>query len=222
MTKIVYYTYTDNCFSFSPDLVLKNLTGYVKQTLLHCPAFVNNLKNTYAIRMPIDYDLALSEGKVFSNLRDQAFFDQCVVVRDTEEGVCSLKIPRVLFFSADSMELEVKAASYHPNEFTENSIIIEGRYDIGKHFRSLETAFMFKPTKKVTMSAGDVLYYIKLHTTEKVKLVPFHYTADIKSLTESKMLLRQLPKPKPMSYWYDVHEKFYKKRLLKLIKESLL
>lgn len=221
MAKTVYYTYLDNCFSLSPDLVLKDLAGYAKQNLLHCPAFVSNLKNTYTIRIPIDYDLALSEGKVFSNLRDQAFFDQWVIVRDTEEGVCSLKIPRILFFSADSMELEVKAASYHHNGFTENSIIIEGRYDIGKHFRSLETAFMFKPTKKVTMLAGDVLYYIKLHTTEKVKLVPFHCTADIKNLAESKMLLRQR-KPKPMSYWYDIHEKFYKKRLLKLIKESLL
>lgn len=221
MTVVVYYTYADHCFSFAPDLVLKNLTGYAKNTLLHCPAFTNNFKNTYIIKAPIDYELTLSEEKIFSNSQDQDFFDRWVVVRDVKEGVCSLKLPRILFFSADSIELEVKAASHHPNGFTNNATLVEGRYDIGKHPRSLETAFMFGNTKKVTMSAGDVLYYVKLHTTEKIKLVPFHYTADIKDLVLGKLVVRGA-KPKPLSYWYDIHAKFYRKRLLKLIKESLL
>jgi len=221
MTVVVYYTYSDNSFHAEPDLVLKNLNGYAKSTLLHCPAFVNNLKNTYIIRAPIDYDLALEDGKIFSSSRDQTFFDQWVIVRDVEEGVCSLKLPRILFFSVDSMELEVKAASYHSNGFTENSTIIEGRYDIGKHFRPLETAFIFTDSKKVTILAGDPLYYVKINTKEKVKFAPFQYTQDIKSLSESKFLLRQ-KKAKPLHFWYNLHAKFYRKRLLKLIKESLL
>ena len=221
MARVIYYTYADNSFHAEPELVLKHLNGYAKSTLLHCPAFVNNLKNTYIIRASIDYDLTLENKKITSSTRDQDFFDQSVVVRDVEEGVCSFKLPRIILFTEKPVELEVKAANYHPNGFTENSTIIEGRYDIGKHFRALEIAFMFKPTKKVTMSAGDVLYYVKLHTTEKIKLVPFHYTENIKSLVESKFLQRQ-GKPKPLSYWYDIHDKFYKKRIIKLIKESLL
>lgn len=221
MSQIVYYTYLDNCFSFAPEPVLKNLTGYAKKALPQCPAFTRNFKNTYSIKALIDYDLTLDKGNVSSSVRDQAFFDKNVLVRDTKEGACSLLFSRPLFFSEDSLELEVKQATYHANGFTENANIIEGRYNIGKHFRALEIAFMFRKAKKVSMRAGDVLYYVKLHTEENIKFVPFHYTSEIHNFSESKLLVRQ-QKPKPLSYWYDIHEKFYRKRLLKLIKESLL
>ena len=64
MARIVYYTYADNSFHAEPELVLKHLNGYAKSTLLHCPAFVNNLKNTYIIRASIDYDLTLENKKI--------------------------------------------------------------------------------------------------------------------------------------------------------------
>lgn len=221
MATVVYYTYLDNSFYAEPDLVLKNLNGYAKNTLLHCPAFVNNLKNTYIIRSPIDYDLAVEDGKISSSLRDQDFFDRSVVIRDTKQGVCSFKVPRILLFTERPVELEVKTAIHHPNGFTSNSSFIEASYDIGQHFRPLESAFIFTDSKKVTILAGDPLYYVKINTKEKIKFAPFQYTQDIKSLSESKFILRQ-KKAKPLHFWYALHAKFYRKRLLKLIKESLL
>lgn len=221
MTLTVYYTEFSNLFTYEPELVLKNLNGYVKRSLLPCPAFAEALKNTYLIRSVVNYELNLENNRISSPLRDQKFFDTWVSIRDTTEGACSFYAPQIVFFAEESLKLELKPANYHYNGFTNNATIIEGCYDIGRHFRPLEAPFTFRQTKKVTMSRGDPLYYVKFCTEEKIKLVPFHYTPEIASLVDKKFLFRG-GKPKPLSYWYDIHEKFYKKRLLKLIKESLL
>ena len=194
---------------------------YVKHNLLACPAFTEALKNTYLIRSVIDYELTLKNNRVFSTIGNQSFFDDWVSVRDTVEGACSFYAPKITFFAEKPLDIELRPANYHYNGFTNNATIIEGRYDIGRHFRPLEAPFIFKQTKQVIMSRGDPLYYVKFCTKQKVKLVPFQYTQDIKSLTENKFLFRQW-RTNPLSYWYGIHDKFYKKRLLKLIKESLL
>ena len=221
MTRIVYYTEFNNQFSYEPELVLKSLKGYAKKSLLRCPAFTEHLKNTFLVNAVVDYELILEKERIYSPLRDQDFFDRWVRVRDVKEGACTFSAPQILFTSDKPLEMELKNATYHQNGFTDNATIIEGRYDIGRHFRPLESAFLFKDSKKVTVKQGQPLYYVRFNTNEKIKLVPFQYTLDIRNLVENKFVFK-VPRFKPLSYWYDMHEKFYKKRLLKLIKESLL
>jgi len=221
MTITVYYTEFTNNFSFQPESVLKNLEGYAKKTLIKCPAFTENLKNTFLVNAVVDYELILEKGRIYSPLRDQEFFDKWVHIRDIDEGACTFAAPRILFIADKPLELELKTATYHSNGFTDNVTIVEGRYDIGRHFRPLEAAFMFKSSNKVVIELGKPLYYVRFNTNEKIKLVPFQYTPDIKNLTGNKFSFKG-PRIMPLSYWYDMHERFYKKRLLKLIKESLL
>jgi|DEB0MinimDraft_6_1074348.scaffolds.fasta_scaffold80327_1 hypothetical protein len=221
MTITVYYTEASNIFINEPELVLKNLPGVFKKELVHCPAFTASLKNTYMVNSPIDYDLSLTEDKIISSKYDQKFFEDWVLVRSVKDRACSFLAPMVAFFSEIPITLELKAANYHPNGFTDNSILVEGSYNIGKTFRFLEAAFLFKDSGKVVIAEGKPLYYVKFCTEEKVKLVPFHYTPEIQSLYKNRFAFRK-NQNKPLSYWYNMHDKFYKKRLLKLIKKNLL
>lgn len=222
MSITVYYTEASNIFMHAPELVLNNLQRQKNQRLLRCPAFTDSLKNTYLIRSLHTYSLTLDGDRVYADSKGQQFFDQHVFVRDANAGMCSFFSPKLFFFSEQPLVMEQTTAIYHENKFTDGAMLIGGQYNIGKHFRPVETAFYFKAPNKVSFVQDEPIYYVKFHTKEKIKFVPFQFTEDIKTLTSTRLGVKNPNKIIPLSRWYDITEKFYKKRLLKLIKESLL
>ena len=221
MTITVYYTEHDNVFVYPPEPVLKNLPDRVTGAITKCPSFLQELKNTFLIRAPFYYELEWDGEQIRTDIADQSFFNTYVAIRDTKTGFCSFLAPKMYFFAEKPLVMQLKSANYHANEFTKNITLIEGSYDIGRHFRKVEAAF-FMDGRKITIERGEPLYYLKFLTEEKINFSPFQFSKNLKDLIEPRFELRKTKFNTSLDFWYQINDNFYGKKILKHIKQSLL
>ena len=106
---------------------------------------------------------------------------------------------------SDNLELSQLPAYLHPNQFTRNSVIIPGTFNIGKWPRPLDVAFYL--LDKIEIKEGEPLYYIKFNTKESINFKRFIVTERYKKYTNDIILAsRKLerPKIKKLSYFYNL------------------
>ena len=194
--------------------------------ILRCPAFVQSLNNTFVARSPVDYSFNVDKenGIVTSDILSQEAFDDMLLVRDAKSGSCSFNYPRFVFYSEESLDMEVSSAYYHTSDFQDKAMFMGGRYDIGKHFRFTEAAFIAKNSGTITIQNNDPIFYVKFHTKEPIKLIPFFVTRELQETVDMLLAPRRYPpnRPHPLSVWYNLHDRFYAKRILRQVKENIL
>lgn len=222
MTIKVYYTELNSLFANKIRPVLNDVKDNLDRSLLKCPAFTDYLRNTFVVTSPEYYNLHWVVGeKYYTDIKSQEFFNENVNVRDVDTGLCSILLAKYFFFAERPLIMQQKPAEYHRNEFTKNVALLGGEYDVGRHFRWLESSFYFKEPS-ITIEQDDALYYIKFCTTEKVKLIPFQFTDQLRALTKSVLSIKTPERPKPLDFWYNINTNFYRKKMLSIIKQNTL
>lgn len=189
-----------------------------------CPAFQNQTKNLYSLKFPFSYDLIYDGLDLRSNTYDQNFFNNMITVRSLEDRMVSFNI-YYIFISEEPLEVEVTGAYMADNDFVNKTIMIPGRFDIGKWPRNLDCAFMFKKdTKFVSFKKGDDFNYLNFLTNEKINLKKFHISNPLREILESTQRAKKFHKKyQPLTYWYDVYQKAkYKKIVMREIKNNLM
>jgi hypothetical protein len=235
--EVIYEGVPNNSFghiTYAPKLVSKN---YLKifsdiypesgNRVHKCPAVIDDLKNLFEINMPFDYNLKWDgEGYFSTEYFDQDMFDQMLHLRSPKFGICSLVYPRYIMFAEKSLEVSILPAYFSECELNEKTIFVAGKYDIGKHFRSLEMAVKFKKPDTITIKENDPLYYLRFHTNEKIEFKRFYFTEELRELSSSILFLRNTNRTetsRPLSYYYDMFRQMkYKNYILRKIKENLM
>jgi hypothetical protein len=167
----------------------KKITDSDKDSLSainYCPVFNKSLENIYAIKSIYDYSFKIKNNECFSELYDQKFFDNHVLVRSLEKKFFSFSVRYIFFTEEDSLKID---AYQHPvfedNEISKRCMIIPGGFDIGKYFRNLEFAFILKKDfNEFIVNDEDVLYYLKFYTEEKIKFKQFRCNENLKQMME--------------------------------------
>ena len=220
---IVYYAERNNlyieeiiplskcCFD---DIIQDDFNPYIK-----CPAFNDSNKNIFVIKYPFDYNLNWNknESSISSTFYDQNFFNKSLNVRSVKSGLASLMVPRLIFFSEEDLEMEQLPPYLHNvmGVYT----VVPGKFNIGKHFRLIETAIQWFKPGVIEFKENDPLYYIKFYTNEKIIFKKFLYTENISHLQRYFHYKRQhTKKVKPLSWYYD---NSIRKTILKEIKKNL-
>lgn len=191
-----------------------------------CPAFKDVMDSTFTINSPFDFTIrSANEQFMFeAPYASQDFLSKYFLIRDVKSKFFTFKTP-FLFFCEESLQIQQTGAYFNQNNFIDKTLIIPGKYDIGKWFRPLETPFIFKnDIENVSVNENDVLMYVSFLTNKKVILKRFHHTLELEELIrEMSGLKRFKTEFKPLSWFY---EKFssngIKKKVLKLIKENLV
>ena len=191
-----------------------------------CPAYKDVIESTFTINSPFDFTIRSSNGQFMFDApyANQDFLNKYFIIRDVKSKFFTFKTP-FLFFCEESLQMQQTGAHFNQNGFIDKTLIIPGKYDIGKWFRPLETPFIFKNgVESVSVTENDVLTYVNFLTDKKVILKRFHYTQEMEQLVrEMSGLKRFKTEFKPLSWFY---EKFssngIKKKVLKLIKENLV
>jgi hypothetical protein len=191
-----------------------------------CPAYKDVIESTFTINSPFDFTIRSSNGQFMFDApyTNQDFLNKYFFIRDVKSKFFTFKTP-FLFFCEESLQMQQTGAYFNQNGFIDKTLIIPGKYDIGKWIRPLETPFIFKNNvESVSVSENDVLTYVNFLTDKKVILKRFHYTQEMEQLVrEMSGLKRFKTEFKPLSWFY---EKFssngIKKKVLKLIKENLV
>jgi hypothetical protein len=197
-----------------------------KLNLNYCPSFNKSLKNIFEIKSMYDYSFRIEEGKVISDLYDQRFFDQHVVIRDVQKKVFSFIQETIFFTEEDSLQMSSYQFPWlENNAITQRCMPIPGTFDIGKWFRNIEFPFILKGDfNEFEVNYGDVMYYIKFHTDEKINFKQFIFDSKMMDYLGSSLAANNNTN---MGFSKGSMDTFYKlfrhkKRLIKDIKANLI
>jgi hypothetical protein len=188
-----------------------------------CPAFVNSLKNTYALRSLYNYDFKISENSVGSTYYDQDFFNEHVNVRSLQERTFSFNQYYTFFTEEDSLTMTGNLQPYlENNNITDRCTVFPGAYDIGKWFRNIEFSFYLKPQYDTfVINEGEIYTYLKFHTEEKIEFIQYrHSTALVSHLREIMASRNHTAKSRNLFSYYNMFKT--KKMILKEIKKNIL
>lgn len=194
-----------------------------------CPAYLNVHRNMFVITYPFNYAYRWTDYGIVSNLYNQEFFENMLLMRDPANGYSSLEKPKLYFFSEEDMEMEVLKAYHHDNDFVNKASFVEGSFNISKHFRPLEYPHKFKQKNtEITLNRGDAIAYVKFKTNKKVVLKQFNVTQEMLNMSKKIISLRNYSSnvklfAKPLEFYYDLFEKHkLKNYYLRLIKNNLV
>ena len=188
-----------------------------------CPALKEFYKNTYSIISPFDYRLNITDKMFQCFDYDQHFYDRYIITRDIPNRVVSLRAPEIIFFSEDkNLELELMPPIMSPNLFSD-CFYITGKYNIGKHFRSLELALAFRKDKEIEINSGDSMYYVRFNTDREIEFKRFLFNTELMQIITYITNIRTYTKKiKPLCEYYSKAMQFgYRKKILNNIRKNL-
>lgn len=155
-----------------------------RQVHTRCPAFIENLSNTFLMRSDINIDLRFDpvtrslDVKDESELTTQLYIDNrdpdnypaTSNVKDKGNMVFSIKQQHI-FLSEENIEIELLPCLYHESDFTRKTHLIVGKFNINKWVRPTETAAIVRNTDYknkepvvISIKRGDPIMYIRFHT----------------------------------------------------------
>jgi hypothetical protein len=205
----------------------------VSTNIKKCPSVINTLKNTFAVRSAIDFNIEWT-GQEFSSDNIDVKNERIFNPRDVVTGLVSVVTPTniICFTEEPSLKMEVKNATYAKNDFSNKAVLVEGEVDIGKWFRPTDLSFFFRqPSSKIDVRMGDNLFYIKFNTDKKVILKKYQTTNELYRIQQEIFTFRQdlirfykgyNLKDKLENYYAAFKNSRYKKHILKEIKNNLM
>ena len=198
--------------------------GIVKGNFIRrCPAITDSFKNTYKILSSYDYNISWDGSTFASTMYDQEFFNNTVIIRDTNNGIFSYTNPGMYFYAdCESLEIETITPLYEKH-IIYDGVTIPGKYDCANHFRKLECAIKLKRIQNIEIKDGSTLYYVRFLTDEKIKFVRFNITEEMILLLSPLTSHRNhTTKVTPLTWYYNIMKKYYNKKIIKLIKNNVL
>ena len=231
MTIIVYWSCTEEEWlrAKEPQPIYSNFIKDKKdQTtgIKLCPAVKDYTKNTFSLKSIYEYYFETSENEsgVFSNLYNQKFFDQHVLVRSNLDKFFTFNQSFIFFTEEKSLQMSTGIFPYlEDNNITERCIVIPGEMDIGKWFRPIEFAFYLKSKyKEFKIDENEIYQYIKFNTKDKIIFKQFRTNEKIKEYIKDATSSKDFRKRQNRSItnYYDMLKN--KKHIIKEIKDNLL
>jgi hypothetical protein len=213
--------------SKKPELVYKKFAQNLKNNISEvqmCPSVKDYMKNTFFIKSIYDYSFYITEDKkVLSNMYNQKFFDDHVVVRDINEQIFSFSQTSVFFTEEKSLLMSAINPYMENNNITKKCITIPGSIDIGKWFRTTDFAFFLKKEyNDFSIKEEEIFQYIKFYTDKKIIFKQFkvnqklrEYLNDVNNAKNSRIL-----KSRKIEEYYNMFKN--KKQIIKEIKNNLI
>jgi hypothetical protein len=194
-----------------PTPMLNDLKKYRKDgadrnnSLLHCPAFNDMYSNTWVFENLIDSKFELDKKtNTFAALQEHQIHGMRTLP-EFFEGQKVLWLPLSwLFFSEESVNIEVTPPHVHPVVHRSYGSIVPGSYDISKWFRPMNTEILINKDQTRFHLPAEPIAYIRFNTTRKVVLKRFELTPEIQKIAESvadtKLVFGRF---KPLSFRYE-------------------
>jgi len=218
----------------APDPLMKHMDyqRFFGPEVSRCPSIVDDIKNVFVIKSPMDMKINIDEAQSRVNIEKQSpdFAQLFLGNPQGKWGLHQVGAMGYLFFADKSLMINQLPAYYDNNDYTDKTNTITASFDIGNWFRPAGKP-VFQIKKDVTsidIKEGDALLYVKFNTTEKIKLVEFddvefnqlaerspeYMCGTLKDHSENIISLQKC---------YDYFNRFkMKRRIMKLIKRNLI
>lgn len=164
-------------------------SGYYK-----CPAFMETVKNTFALKSPISLDIDFNPSKQLASAGNENLFNLKARIDDaTDHRIVQFGF-NYLFFAEKPLRMTQMHPYLHHNTFTDNGNTLLGEFDVGRWLRPLQASFIINPKIKdysYRIKRGDIYSYIRFNTDEKIELVNFDVTPKIEEIADSCLQMKQ-------------------------------
>jgi hypothetical protein len=233
----VYWCFLDGNNSFHTIEPLKKhfYKNYNTKTgLAQCPAFKDYINNIFILRSEYDYDFFIENNKVIVNEKLINITENSLIMRNWEDKLFSFSQHFIFFTEQESLNIDLLPPFLEDNNISKKCSVIPGTFNIGKWFRNIDFAFYLrKEYNNFSIKVGEVFYYIKFNTDEKINFIEFKNSELIKSLIKEsntlsknryvkKSLKNKIIKPVDMNFFYnDFKNKNIKKKILEEIYKNL-
>jgi len=196
--------------------------------LSRCPAILDELHNVYGVKSYYDYKLNIdSNNYISTDDYGQKFYDSHIDVRS--ERFVTFRTNHVFFAPYEkSLVISQVAPSLEDNDIANKTLMIPGRFDIAKYFRSMDYAFIFKKeTSSITFLREQVCFYVRFHTTRPIIFRQFFWDKEINEYYHPMVAVKKHKyssdsKNTILSYYYGLFNKFqFKKKIIKIIEKNL-
>jgi len=207
-----------------PELLIDNLKEGYDDTdeYLRCPAIAKEASRTIVFKSPMDYSITWTGDDVIASSMDQTFFNDFVMIRNLKRGFINFKIPIVLF-SEIKTNITQYPAYMCDNEFTRNTRMLAGGFDVSSWLRPLDVPFFInRKNEPVTIKRDQPLFYVKVDTEEKIKLTKFHSSSNLVDIMSDCVKAKNYIPGRKLPFLYDLFAKSgYNKRVIKEIKQNI-
>jgi len=217
-----------------PFPAIRSIQEYTKklefsQNFLLCPAFRNHFKNVFELNFPCDYEMHFTKNadkiEIASDLHDQNFYDDMVYPRAPLQNLYSYNL-RYLFYCEDPLKANVTPAYMSENEFTKNTMLISGEFDVGQWFRPIECAFkVHEGCNQIYFEKSKPFSYIHFKTEKQIVFKRFFMTDKMKKIMDDLIhtRLHRGSEFTPLEKLYQLYNKLnYTKIIKKEIKNNLM
>ena len=220
--QIVYYGYCNDIERPHGMFNGKEPTPALKEFLddasevgfLRCPAYKDSMANVFAVGSWFNLELVVEQNGLRSEV-PQKFIDSYIKTHSDKRKVYQVLQEVIFIAKGDSLEMTQEPSSMSDNSFNKSCSVINGTFDIAKHFRLVSPSFFVRNgVKKIHIKEDDALYYVRFHTKKRIKLVPFFMSPKFEALTRNLSFKIDGNSYKPLDYYYKLFKKKNLKRLL--------
>tara|TARA_R110002012_G_scaffold315123_1_gene528505 strand:- start:769 stop:1488 length:720 start_codon:yes stop_codon:yes gene_type:complete len=237
MSKVYYCSFKeemDNLTMFEPEPLTKVLTkewsGKEAEFLFQCPAFSQELKNTYIIRAPLSITAKFEKEKGWhiTNLNlVQESFNNLFRLVPNHKGQLMLDVIQLfthhgqhLFFSEEPTTMQLLCPTFHKTGMSSFPLIL-GSFQIDKWIRPIGYACINENKEDMVVKRGDPLFYVKFHSNTKTTLHKFNLTQSIKDIVSGGLKIKTFAPRSSLSRLYDMFVRSgNNKRILREIKKQ--
>lgn len=175
--KLDEYPWVEVAFQEPKHLYPMLLSERANAPYLKCPAFSKNLQNTFVINSPFDLNFTfdVNTKTVSTDRYGQTFYDDFIKDRKNQthpdNPILFSTAVHYLFFSIESVELEIKDVPLLNTTSNKNIKVVPGKFDISKWLRPTDFAVeVIDPNQPVTLLAGDPIFAVNFVTENNVPI----------------------------------------------------
>ena len=185
--KNVYISFNVDCYE--PTLIYPELINHEKKdnsykwaTMYQCHAMLEQLRNVYVLRSPMDVVLNLGKniGDAAEITNVEHFF------RNAWHDAMTIGLnPKVYLFCEEPLEMSIEHPFMHDTELNKKGFIVPAKIDINNWYRRTQPSYQFFPNDDnsfLTIKKGDPIAYLRFHTSEKIKFIPYVFNKNLEDL----------------------------------------
>jgi hypothetical protein len=165
------------------SLKKKKEKRFKEQGFFSCPSFKDLTSNTYIFTSTSDnmYKLDIPNGRLdFTETSVEASSVRPPSIENCFLFKLSLSW---IFFSEESLVMEITPAYFSDTSHTEFGAIVPGAFDIGRWFRPVNAEFqLWDGIDTFSLPKGEPIFYAKFNTSKKVVFKKFQMNEELENI----------------------------------------
>lgn len=237
MKEVVVYYCTDLTSNFNDLLfypfgkkALSVMEVDKESGVLSCPAFRDSFKNTFCFQSPKDMVIRRDNNNLSwdfpEGVTTKDHFLLPSAIHQRTDKTFTIRHMNILFWCDEELEIEQVHPSFVYSDLAAKAELIQGKFDINKWFRPLDTAYQMRDSfDNITIKRGESLFFVKFKTERDVVFKNFYYSKDVEKLVDMCMGAKNVSPNffKKIQNYYDLFVgKNMSKRVSKAVKEAVV